>query len=280
MNPYNHNIFNAPEIHNPNYRSNDDSQMTEDPESNVTSTGTSTGTSNETNYSTTSSNFDIVGQVIYNVGPNERFNRYVNNQQVPEKIYSPSILFDMSTYNKLDHDVQTFIHNFLVSRRENGNSINVNISGSRLSNMLLLLRYQDNNYNKWKEFSEYYFAVDDKDTWNFLHDHYPGDELGQYFTELYQGYIEAREFYKELLPLGPNERFYYRDWMNLFKKINQHSENKRSGAPGTSIRNYMQQDQGPNPFAGNEFFGSGRGEKYISRLRHYNRKIARLLAEL
>lgn len=63
MNPNNHNNFYyAPEIINPNYRSNIDSRMSEG--------GTeSTGTSNEniygTNYSTNSSNFGTVGPVTY-----------------------------------------------------------------------------------------------------------------------------------------------------------------------------------------------------------------------
>lgn len=176
----------------------------------------------------------------------------------------------------MDRKVQTFIDKFLVSRRENGNPLHVNISGSRLSNMLLLLRYQDDNsYNKWKEFNDNYFA--DNVTRNFLYTH---DDLGLYFTELYQGYKDANELYKGLLSSELGE--IYQDWMNLFEKINKHSEYNRSGAPGTSILNSIWQG-GPNSSSNNnhsDLFGSGRNEKYISRLRHYNRKIARLLADL
>ncbi len=94
MNP--NNIFYAPEIINPNYNSgnNNDSQMSEGgTESNGTSysnTSSSFATVGPVtyvapNYSTPNSNILDVDEVIYNVGPNETFNLYRNNQQVPEK---------------------------------------------------------------------------------------------------------------------------------------------------------------------------------------------------
>lgn len=208
-----------------------------------------------------------------------------NNYRVPNYVQKnfqtgKNIRITTLDYNRLIVELQDIIYKYLLSSKtitEKGPF--KYIDTGRLEMFLFLLKdLGDTHYLNWEEF---FNIKDNKTRAQFFTEKFKEfQSLQLYMIELYQGFIKANDVYRQLNEQNSiltDQQAWFKDAYDMIMK--NANKKKGNGAPRESIYDALTASPG-NATNTNTFFGSGRKNHIIAKLRHYNRKIAKLLSDL
>ena len=203
-----------------------------------------------------------------------------NNSTVPsftKNNFQTGINIRITTldYNKLGPELQKIIYKYLLSTdTDTQNGHFKFIDTGRLEMFLLLLK--DFGYThrlNWEEFDQ----KNEKIRAQYFNEKFKQfQSLQLYMIDLYQGFQIANRVYGQLITqrniLTPQQVWF----IDVYEEIMRHANEIGSNPPRESIYEALRTSPGNM----SNVFGLGRKNNTIAKLRHYNRKIARLLAEL